>query len=129
MGAEKKAALKRYTHIKPAPAWKGRCGRTCPRTGRSCSREAGHRGPHVSHGLLRRVLAVWEGTGSASTAPPRRPSGRKPVGLRTKGSKGLLERLGSAARFLDAHAEEIALAVFFLAFVWFALDWLLIIMR
>ncbi|MDX1495755.1 MAG: hypothetical protein R3253_16920, partial [Longimicrobiales bacterium] len=91
--------------------------------------EAGHRGPHVAHGLLRRVVAVWEGAGAVASAPRRRAAPRKPVGLRTKGSKGLGERLGAVARFVDEHAEEIALAVFFIAFVWFALDWLMIIMR
>ncbi len=38
-------------------------------------------------------------------------------------------RLGFAAKFVDEHVEEIALAVFFVAFVWFAIDWLMIIMR
>lgn len=38
-------------------------------------------------------------------------------------------RLGKVAKFVDEHVEEIALAVFFIAAVWFAIDWMMIIMR
>lgn len=114
-----------------------RCGRVCPGTSYTCTRERGHRGPHVAHGLLGRLRAVWDApagrpeepsrkTGPSSRAPRRRG---RPVGLRKEGSKSFLESAGKALKFLDEHGEEIALIVFFLAFVWFAVDWLMIILR
>jgi hypothetical protein len=51
------------------------------------------------------------------------------VGLRRERPKSLLESAGRALRFLDDHGEEIALFVFFVAFVWFAVGWLMIIFR
>lgn len=54
---------------------------------------------------------------------------RRPVGLRSKSSSSLTGRIGVLAKFVDEHVEEIALAVFFVAFVWFAIDWLMIILR
>lgn len=133
---DRPAGLDRYRHIKPARGWRvTRCGRVCPGTSYSCTRERGHRGPHVAHGWLGRLRAVWDGPAQRSEAPSRAPSTRttrrrgRPVGLRPEGSKSLLERAGRALKFLDEHGEEIALIVFFLAFVWFAVDWLMIILR
>lgn len=129
-GTSDPAALGRYGHVRPAPFWRKRCGRPCPGTSRSCTREPQHRGPHVAHDLLRRAVAVWEGKEAPAARPQARKAvAKKPVGLRSGGSTSLSQRLGSAAKFVDDHVEEIALAVFFVAFVWFALDWLLIIMR
>ncbi|NNL30061.1 MAG: hypothetical protein HKO77_03520 [Gemmatimonadetes bacterium] len=120
----------RYAHVKPAPFWRKRCGRTAPGSERTCTREPGHRGPHVAHGPLRRVVAVWEAEDSRVAQPSgRKPATRRPVGLPSKGSSSLTGRLGVAAKFMDEHIEEIALAVFFVAFVWFAIEWLMIILR
>lgn len=130
----------RYAHIRPAPFWRKRCGRAAPGSSRTCTRAPGHRGPHVAHSLLRRVVAVWEAQDSRANPPAGRkrrggkPVGlpskgsRRPVGLRSKGSTSLTGRMGVLAKFVDEHVEEIALAVFFVAFVWFAIDWLMIIL-
>lgn len=134
---DRPAGLDRYRHIKPARGWRvTRCGHVCPGTSYSCTRERGHRGPHVAHGLLGRLRAVWDLPAVRSGEPSRTPapsSGMRrrrgqPIGLRPERSKSLLERAGRALKFLDDHGEEIALIVFFLAFVWFALDWLTIIL-
>lgn len=124
--------LARYHHIKPAPRWgAGRCGKLRSGTSYKCTRETGHRGPHVAHDWLRRVKAVWEADSAArrpvKAKKPRKP--KKPIGLRVRSGVGLWGRVKKTAKFVDEHAEEIALIAFFLAFVWFALDWLMIIMR
>lgn len=125
-----RTTLSRYKHVKPVLPWQERCGRVAPGSTRVCTREPGHRGPHVSHGFFRRVVAVWEAVGQRAARPAaRQPARRRPVGLRAKGSSSLLDRIGIAAKFVDEHVEEIALAVFFVAFVWFAIDWLMIILR
>lgn len=51
------------------------------------------------------------------------------MGLRSRDPGGVLERVRSAVAWVDEHAEEILLLSFFAAFVWFAVDWLLIIFR
>lgn len=142
---ENREALKRYRHLKPVRRRAERCGRRLERSKRTCTLGKGHRGPHAAHGLFGRVLAVWgSGDGSAgspgagrsstragrgSTGPGRRVAPRRPVGLRSRDPGGVLERVRSAAAWVDEHAEEILLLSFFAAFVWFAIDWLLIIFR
>lgn len=138
LAKDRPAGLDRYRHIKPARGWRvKRCGRLCSGTSWTCTRERGHRGPHVAHGLLGRLRAVWDGSSDRSHESSRKPAtsskrprrARRPVGLRQERPKSLLESAGRALKFLDEHGEEIALIVFFLAFVWFALDWLMIILR
>lgn len=147
-------AIERYAHVKPARGWRvASCSARCPGTSRTCTREKGHRGPHVAHRFFNRVAAVWD-TGSGASeqgrtaergrstrhgrtggseptnapAKRRRPA-RKPIGLRARDFGGALEALRKLAARAASSVEEIALLVFFLAFVWFAIDWLLLIMR
>lgn len=142
---ENREALKRYRHLKPARRRAERCGRRLEQSKRTCTLAKGHRGPHAAHGLFGRVLAVWgSGDGSAgppgggrsstragrgSTGPGRRVAPRRPVGLRSRDPGGVLDRVKSAVVWIGVHAEEVLLLAFFAAFVWFAIDWLLIIFR
>ena len=131
-------AIKRYAHVRPARSWRARpCGSRCDGTPLSCTRERGHRGPHVAHGRFRRVVAVWDAT--ASTAVPEQPrrspaptparqrGTRPPVGLPDR-SGGWLRALRSRLSRALSSAEEIVFLIFFLAFVGFAVQWLLLIM-
>ena len=53
--------IKRYGHVRKARGWNvRRCARRCPDTPHKCTLHDGHRGPHVAHGLLGRVVAVWD---------------------------------------------------------------------
>lgn len=124
--------IKRYAHIKPARGLGARpCRQQCPGTTRSCTLLRGHRGPHVAHGRLRRVVAVWDG-GDAATATAtvtRSAKSRARNVLRTRKPGGALQSLWKMAVRAAGSLEEIALLIFFLAFVWFAIDWMLLIMQ
>lgn len=124
-------AVKRYRHVKRAAPWKTRCPSICSGTSHACTLEKGHRGPHVSHGARRRILAVWEGGGGASSSGSkgRAPGPRRPIGLRGRQPADALATLRSLGGTLASMAEEIALGIFFLAFVWFAIEWLTLIFR
>ncbi|MDH3271833.1 MAG: hypothetical protein OEN56_10890 [Gemmatimonadota bacterium] len=125
-------AIQRYRHIKPARGFGVlRCGKSCPGTSRRCTLAQGHRGPHVAHGLLGRVLAVWESAARASSVrPPNPPGGRRsPIGIRRGTSDGLGASIWRAMVRVASSAEEIALLVFLLAFVYFAIDWLRLIFQ
>lgn len=147
-------AIERYAHLKRARGWRvTSCSARLRGTSCTCSLEKGHRGPHVAHRFINRVVAVWDSGGETSkpggTVEPgqhgraavttrrgrapqaarrKQPPGR-PIGLRARGPEGALETLRKLATRAASSVEEIALLVFFLAFVWFAIDWLLLIMR
>ncbi len=55
-------AIKKYEHIRPAPAFGGglRCFSRCPGTARTCTLATGHIGPHVAHTFRKKVMAVWD---------------------------------------------------------------------
>lgn len=60
---EQPESIKRYSHIKRIRGvGVKRCGARLDRTRTVCTRELGHNGPHVAHGLLSRVIAVWDET-------------------------------------------------------------------
>lgn len=127
-------ALKRYRQLGPARSGAHRCGRRLGRSKRTCTRARGHRGPHAAHGLFGRLLAVWEEGGGAERRDRgpergRRVGPRRPVGLRRREMGGAMDRLGAVGAWIGDHAEEILLLTFFVAFVWFAADWLMIIFR
>ena len=131
-------SIRRFAHIRPVRGG-AVCGARWTATEHACTREARHRGPHVAHGRLRRVMAVWdtgrEATGSLLPVPsadssPRAPVGRgRPVGLKAGGERGTLRGLGRTLLRMIVDIEELALLLMFLAFVYFALDWLKIILR
>ena len=132
-------ALRRFAHLDRAGWRETRCDRRLPGSDRACTRAKGHRGPHASHGLFSRLHAVW-GRGSGDAGSPAEIRGRarsggggaghrRPVGLRSRDPGGALDRLKAGLGWIGDHAEEILLLAFFAAFVWFALDWLMIIFR
>lgn len=52
--------IKKYEHIKPAPILGPlRCFSKFPGGTSTCTLSAGHSGPHVAHGLFKKVNAVW----------------------------------------------------------------------
>jgi hypothetical protein len=53
--------IKQYSHIKPSSLSTVRCFAAYPGTRMTCSLEKYHSGPHVAHGLFKKVYAVWEG--------------------------------------------------------------------
>lgn len=134
---EHREAIKRYGHIGPARAWGvTSCAAKCPGTTRTCTRERGHGGPHVAHGLVRRVLAVWDtGAGAQRSSGAVRPESgargrysrvtRKPVGLRTKSPVGVLEALRRLGARAISSADEIVFIILFIVFVKVAIDVLL----
>lgn len=53
--------IEQYSHIRPAPTWGPlRCFDRCPGSKRTCTLAKDHSGPHVSHGLFKKVMAVWD---------------------------------------------------------------------
>lgn len=124
--------IQRYAHITPARGWRAvRCGTGDPESHRHCSREKGHRGPHVSHGRFGKVLAVWDRETKAVASPEsvqRAAEARSGRDVRTREKGGPLKALGTLVVRIFSSVEEIALVILFIAFVGFAIDWLLRIM-
>ena len=134
--------IRRYQHLRRA-RWGARaCGAGWPDGGRRCTREGAHRGPHAAHTRLGRVVAVWDDgaprPSSGNFAPldpradqPRKstvPATRRPVGLRSA-SGSWLTAAGRRMLKMVLDIEELALFLMFIAFVYFAIDWLKIIFR
>jgi hypothetical protein len=126
---ENREALRRYGHIRPAARGAARCSARCPGTTRTCTQELGHRGPHVSHGRLRKVVAVWDGPARGRHTEIRRKRAVAPTvrgDLRRTGFlaavKGLLGRLVRRPQY---SMEEVLLLVFALAMAGFVIDWAL----
>ena len=134
--------IRRYQHLRRA-RWGGRpCGVVWPEGGRRCTREVDHRGPHATHLRLGKVVAVWDegpsrstsagftpldaSGGKARSSPP--PTSRRPVGLKSK-SESWLAAAGRRFLTMVLDIEELALFLMFLAFVYFAIEWLAIIFR
>jgi hypothetical protein len=121
--------IKRYSHVRPASRrGSGRCAVGCSGTAHTCTREAGHSGPHVAHGGLRRILAVWDEGGAARASSESRRRARESRGqggLPSRRTESLLKR--AAQRFVRTFSsiEEVSLFILFVAFVIFAVDWLL----
>jgi hypothetical protein len=133
---EQPEAVKRYRHVRPAPGWKGRrCAARCLGIAQACTRERGHRGPHVAHGLFfRRIVAVWEADADAgpgrATAPTRRSmttaswngEGSRPIGLPQRAPAGLVRAVRDLAARALSSWDQIAFVVLFIVFVKFAID-------
>ncbi len=127
---ENPETIRRYGHIKPARGWRTtRCLRRCPGTTHTCTLVRGHRGPHVAHGLFSKVVAAWDsGSSPQGTREVVTQHAKRPIGLRDGDSVGPLEAIKELVVRLASSAEEIALLVFFIACVWFAIDWLRLIL-
>jgi hypothetical protein len=126
---ENREAMKRYRHIKPAPQ-KGpaRCTAVCPGTVRTCTLRRGHGGPHISHGLFGRVLAVWDKGIKIpeDRGPVSRPAlPRKQGGSGRGGFLGSLRNLKKGIRVREHYIEAGLFLAFALAMVGFVVDWVL----
>ena len=121
--------IRRYDHVRPARGWRvERCGVVCTGVDRACTRELGHTGPHVAHGRLGKVNAVWE----ADSATRARPEARARVVEAARQGGLPSQRSGSALRavgrwFTDrvSSVEDVAMLILMLAFFGFAVDWFL----
>jgi len=134
-------AIKRYAHVKPAGGSRSRrCSVMCPGTKRSCTVSKGHRGPHVAHNRIRRVVAVWDsggGAGASSQAAVTRttPTGSRkggrnagPIGLRSERPVGVLDFLWSRFTRLISTADEFLFLILFIGFVVFVIQWTLLLL-
>jgi hypothetical protein len=126
---ENREALRRYGHVRPAAGGSARCSARCPGTPRTCTLASGHRGPHVSHGRFRKVVAVWDGPARVrhteiTRKQPVGPTARRDL-RRTGFLVALRESLGRMIRRPQHYMEEILLLVFALAMAGFVLDWAL----
>lgn len=129
---ENPETIKRYDHIKPARGWKMKvCAVSCPGTAHRCTLASGHRGPHVAHGSFKKVVAVWEPNGVSQTSPKavrRVPEARATSRLRSRSPVGIVEAVwGRVVRAISSF-PEIAFLILFLAFLGFAVNWLLLMM-
>ena len=144
---ENSETIKRYAHIEPAPRVGGtRCGVRCPGAPRRCTRQEGHRGPHVSHGWFGGVLAVWDGKGVASRpaeresedAPSRLPARKRPAvptqplapprAWDASTASSLVRVLWKQAVRTVPPPEEAFLFVFFLGMVAAAIHWVILLL-
>jgi hypothetical protein len=122
-------AIRRYGHIKPASRLAAsRCSAHCPGTKRTCTLERGHRGPHVSHGLFRKVVAVWDA--GTRTHEPEQKVKRAVTSVSRDASwdQGPVASLATFVRRIVRRAppmEETLFIVFFVAMVGFFIDWAL----
>jgi hypothetical protein len=122
---EDRETIKRYKHIRPAPWGSVTCSARCPGTLRTCTLKRGHSGPHVAHGTLKKVVAVWdkdaksEGEAKGAVSALTRTPGR------SRGFFGALITLRNRV-IPKPHAVEAGLfLIFALAMVGFAIDWAL----
>ena len=125
--------IKRYGHIKPARGWGVHvCSARCPGTTRTCTLEAGHRGPHVAHGAFRKVVAVWDDGGMEAHPSVQRLrsslEGRAASGVRKD------DRESSVAfwrQMVPSHfsVEEAALLALLLVVLGLAFYWLMLLFR
>lgn len=119
--------IKRYGHIRPASAWGSvACAARCPGTTRTCTLEKGHRGPHVAHGFLKNVVAVWDAANGAAPEKSRTAVGPQvPKEVWTGSLVGAVGAFWSHVARLKPAVGDVALLILFLGFVVFAVDWFL----
>ena len=130
--AEDRETIRRYSHIKPARGWKTKaCSKTCRGTAHTCTLAKDHRGPHVAHGLFKKVVAVWY-SGTEAQAPgeavSRASGARARSGRRNRRQVGTLEALRGHFVSTISSLDELVFLIFFLAFVGFAIHWFLLIL-
>ncbi len=125
---EDRETIKRYRHIRPARGLGVQhCGARCPGTVRTCTLREGHRGPHVAHGTLGKVVAVWDtGMEVRRAGGPGRVTTGSRVRDTVEASKptGGLQHLWARLVRLNLSVEELALLVLFLALVGFVIHWM-----
>jgi hypothetical protein len=130
---ENPETIKRYGHIKPARGFRTSvCGTKCRGTVHRCTLESGHRGYHVAHGFLSKVVAVWEsdsGAQPSAEAVSRALESQERRGLRKRKQVGTLEALWGRVVNTISDVEQLALFVMLIAFVGFAIHWMSLILR
>jgi hypothetical protein len=125
---DNRETIKRYAHLKPAPAWgSNRCGAACPGSPRTCTLEGGHRGPHVAHGLFRRVVAVWD-SGARTRTSDDRSKGLVRAASRNDAAQGGLVAALRTFRAVVPSMETGIYLFFFLIMVGFGLYFVLLIL-
>lgn len=126
-------SIKRYRHIKPARGWRAlACAARCPGTARTCTLHKGHRGPHVAHGMFKKVLAVWDANAEVRGSVERLRATvqtRARSGVRSRRPTAALGALWRGVVRIGDSIGDLALLVLFLAMVGFAIHWLSVIMR
>jgi len=122
-------SVKRYRHVKPARGLGVRtCGAKLTGSARACTLARHHRGPHVSHGSLGKVLAVWDADTAAISRPRPRPTGGSAREVREGGElAGPYALLRRVFARIDLSVEAVAFIVLFVALVAFVIEWLLMI--
>ncbi|MGD8322627.1 MAG: hypothetical protein PVJ02_19405 [Gemmatimonadota bacterium] len=125
------AGVKRYSHVRRARGWRvDPCSAPCPGTGYRCTREKDHRGPHVAHGWLGKVTAVWDGGGElrSSTERMRRAleASRHGQVRREKPEGSLAVVFSHIGRFLSS-VDHVAFLILLLAFIGFAIQWFMMV--
>lgn len=126
--------LKRYRHTRPARGWGvRRCGARCPGSARTCTLEAGHRGPHISHGLFGKVVAVWDSEGMGVTASVARLRTTLATGtggrLRKKSTEGTAAAIWHRVAGAMDSLPEIAFLTFLAVFLGAVAYWLYALFR
>jgi hypothetical protein len=128
--------VKRYQHVRPAPRWGSIvCSVQCPGTVRICTREQGHRGPHVAHAKFGKVVAVWDRNAQVEI-PGHKPKDPRqtavPVRRASASLKGGDGGLGVVFKSIWGRVtggnftlEDGFLLLLALAMVGFAIDWAL----
>jgi len=121
-------SIKRYGHVRRARFWSRGCDARLEGTTRHCTRERGHKGPHLAHGIFGRVLAVWDEVHAVPRPHAKVPTRARPA-RRGSGRGGPIEALkafGSrVVRRPHQFMEEAFLLVLVLAMVGFVIDWAL----
>lgn len=124
-------SIKRYRHVKPARGFRVRpCSASFPGAARTCTLPRGHRGPHVAHGRLGKILAVWD-SGSDVVARPTPTPALSAVRSVRENSRavGLADLVRGIVARIDLSIEGVALLILFVAMVGFVIEWLLLIIR
>jgi hypothetical protein len=122
-------SVKRYGHLKPVRGFGARpCSTRFPGSGRACTLARGHGGPHVAHGRLGKVLAVWDAAADVVPTRAARPAPGSTGNVREDSrAVAILDRVRAVVAYVDVSVEGILLLVLFLAMVGFVIDWLFMI--
>jgi hypothetical protein len=124
---DNREAIKRYRHIRPAAHGGSMpCSAQCPGSPRTCTLRRGHSGPHVAHGVFKRVVAVWDG-GTTAVAPERKPVRAARAPVRRSPGEGKPPAPFKALRSLASRfsMEGVLLFIMAVSMFGFAIDWAL----
>jgi len=127
---ENREELNRYRHIRPATLLGSvPCSARCPGTLRTCTQKKGHTGPHVAHGMFRRVVAVWY---QGIEAQQSKEKVKRAVGgiarnvSRDRGLVVALKAFWSQVIRRPRDMDEVLLFIFGISMAGFAIHWILL---